>query len=677
MKHFARAGALIAVGAVAVMVVAFGIWHGTAFANGESFTPITLSPSLSYDASSQSVNISGTVTAGTETFTTQAVCFGQTPQVYSVTGPLEPNGATLNITNSAGQTVFSNTSWLASTNDTHTFGYVCPQGSSLQRPLTGNYLFNIVVPTIDVSSWPAGTYTASMVITPGCAPSYGYTSCSPAPPNATWSEQFSVTHPAGIVTVTSENANDHSVGVNAEWDLTAQATSSAVNSVGGFICSDTGSLGGSVIFPWSDGTSCSGAQQTYHNVPEDNDPVGIPQTETTTVPDYSFNSVEQIPIAKNTNLNGLEVLQFSLRNIFSSVALADTVDAVNSNGTIATGTRSWTLTSSSPSAAFIILWDPHVTDMQVSPTSASFTSSGSMSQVETITASGAPAANLDWTASVSTTSGGNWLSVSPSNGTIQVNNSGSGTESATISASAGSLSDGSYSGTVTFKGYDENGAAGTPVASRTVSVTLTVSTLPPPPPGGGSGYSCINNACSAVSSGAQYSSLSSCNAACGEGPGNGPTPSSTPPGGGGGGSGGNGGSGGSGGGGNGGGGSLPACTPGVNCPVCSPALTATPASIVVPESSNLSYSCSHVTECQLVKNSTGQVLQDIGAGASQTIDTTQNPYAVTPSITTSYTLACVNSNYENNANNPASASATVTVSASSYCEQNPNGAGCQ
>ena len=63
-----------------------------------------------------------------------------------------------------------------------------------------------------------------------------------------------------------------------------------------------------------------------------------------------------------------------------------------------------------------------------------------------------------------------------------------------------------------------------------------------------------------------------------------------------------------------------------------------------------------------------------GGGSSDTVASTYN---VTPSITTAYTLACVNSNYAQNANNPMSASATVTVSGSSYCEQNPNGAGCQ
>jgi hypothetical protein len=52
--------------------------------------------------------------------------------------------------------------------------------------------------------------------------------------------------------------------------------------------------------------------------------------------------------------------------------------------------------------------------------------------------------------------------------------------------------------------------------------------------------------------------------------------------------------------------------------------------------------------------------------------------STTPSITTTYTLTCVNSNYATSPDNhQAGGSATVTVSGSSYCEQNPNGVGCQ
>jgi hypothetical protein len=46
---------------------------------------------------------------------------------------------------------------------------------------------------------------------------------------------------------------------------------------------------------------------------------------------------------------------------------------------------------------------------------------------------------------------------------------------------------------------------------------------------------------------------------------------------------------------------------------------------------------------------------------------------VAPSITTTYTLTCVNGNYSDDSVN---STAQVTVSGSSRCEQNPNGAGC-
>jgi hypothetical protein len=97
--------------------------------------------------------------------------------------------------------------------------------------------------------------------------------------------------------------------------------------------------------------------------------------------------------------------------------------------------------------------------------------------------------------------------------------------------------------------------------------------------------------------------------------------------------------------------------------VCSPSLTASPASIVVPNSSNLSYSCSHVTACQL---SGGQFGSRYDAAASDNI-------SVTPSSTTTYTLTCANGKYSNDS---ATSNAQVIVG-SSYCEQNPNGVGCQ
>jgi uncharacterized protein YpuA (DUF1002 family) len=78
-----------------------------------------------------------------------------------------------------------------------------------------------------------------------------------------------------------------------------------------------------------------------------------------------------------------------------------------------------------------------------------------------------------------------------------------------------------------------------------------------------------------------------------------------------------------------------------------------------------------VTECQLTQGTT--LLQNVSSTPSYTIDTTQNPYSVTPTSTTIYTLTCVNSNYSNGT---ITVTAPVTVSGSSFCEQNPNGVGC-
>jgi hypothetical protein len=135
---------------------------------------------------------------------------------------------------------------------------------------------------------------------------------------------------------------------------------------------------------------------------------------------------------------------------------------------------------------------------------------------------------------------------------------------------------------------------------------------------GGSQYSCVNNACTVVTSGGV--SKPDCTAACGQ-----------------------------------------KCT-GPSCQAsCTPPLTATPPSIVIPESSNLSYSCNNVTQCQIT-----------GGGLSL-IEPASDTVPVAPTSTTDYTLTCVNSNY---IDDTVTSNARVTVTGSSLCEQNPNGAGC-
>jgi hypothetical protein len=706
-----------------------------------SFTPLDLAGlGLNYNASTQMLTLTGSMDVGSETFNTVGGgCSGTPNGTYSVTAPMNPQSVEWTIKNSSGATVLNGQSpfdeWSGNTPVSYSFPCATRMANSVFTMASGA--------SLSVSSLSPGTYTFNTVVTEGnCIASSPDTFCPASViasiPKSTWSGKFTVPVPTstltGTITVTSENANDPSVLVPAKWDLSGNVS-------GGFVCSAANGI------LWENSIPCSGTSEVYPKLPANNDAYDLrPETAvTSTTEPYSFNSFEQLPIAENKRSNAfVNSFALSLKNIFSTVAEAATVSP----------SGSWTLTPSRPSGAFIILWNPLVAGMQVSPTTVSFTSSGSMSQAETITATGAPSANLDWTASASTATGGNWLSVSPSSGSVSIGGSGSGSGTATISAASG-LPNGTYQGTVTFLASGQKNPSKFAV-TRTVSVTLVVTGNSQTPQysctdnacsevssGGVSSssciaacgekqYGCVNNACAIVSSGG--TSLPACQASCGGGsqPGyacenNACTPVSSGGvsqsscqaacgGGGGGGSsnyscvnnacvlvssGGtslpnceaacNGGH---------GGGTeyscvnnacatvssggtslpdckaacgtpkLPACTPGVNCPVCSPTLTATPSTIVVPESSNLSYSCSRATECQISGASTGQFSTPTNVSASGNVSTT-------PPVTTTYNLTCVNSNYSQNANNPVSSNATVTVSGSSYCEQNPNGVGCQ
>jgi len=140
--------------------------------------------------------------------------------------------------------------------------------------------------------------------------------------------------------------------------------------------------------------------------------------------------------------------------------------------------------------------------------------------------------------------------------------------------------------------------------------------------GGGGGntlYTCSSNKCEIATSGGV--SLPDCNAACG-----------------------------------------PICQPGDPSCSVSCTLTPTPGSIVIPESSNLVYSCAGATSC---------TLQGGSQYPSPTNEPTTGSITVTPSSTTTYTLNCTNPS-----GGIGSYPATVTVSNSTLCEQNPNAAGC-
>ena len=514
--------------------------------------------------------------------------------------------------------------------------------SSITAPsLAGTYIEKWQMQTAQSSGAFGSVFTLPITVNPG------------VPPSAT---------PTGTITVASENAAFPSIPVTASWDLSGQVGN-------GFICA-VDPVGQSPFTLWDSSIPCSGTQQTYSGVPASNDLVGIlPGSEHTTISGYTFNSIEQAPIAEKKNSNILSSLGLSLNNIFSTVAFADTINTIDQGQTY-TNMPSWTLTPQTSPVTFAILWTPN-SNMQISQGSAQLTPS-SQSQTITVTNSGVPGSELDWMATTSTTSGGNWLVVSSPNGAITNPATGVSTNTVIVSYDSSvvsNLPNGTYYGKVIFSGTDPKNTLNhiTPspvlvtlvVSSSGISITgISVSCSP------SAIYTNGNSVCSAnvigtgVTGGVNWSTnigtidpsghytatstigWATITATSQQDPSQSSTAQidiSAPP--------------------------LPTCTS-ANCQVtCSPSLTANPASIVVPESSSLSYSCSHVTACQL---SGGQFGTGTPAAANNTI-------SVTPTITTTYTLTCTNSNYSNDS---AGSTATVTVGGSSLCEQNPNGVGC-
>ncbi|HVB24296.1 MAG TPA: hypothetical protein VNG51_20330 [Ktedonobacteraceae bacterium] len=110
--------------------------------------------------------------------------------------------------------------------------------------------------------------------------------------------------------------------------------------------------------------------------------------------------------------------------------------------------------------------------MSASPTTLSFSTVAGQTNpsTQTLTVSNTGGGTLSWQASATTSIGGTWLTIAPTNGTL------SGNQSAPISVSAAWLSGltpGTYMGTITISGTDSSGhtASGSP---QTIPVSFTV-----------------------------------------------------------------------------------------------------------------------------------------------------------------------------------------------------------
>lgn len=523
-------------------------------------------------------------------------------------------------------------------------------------------------------SWIGSQPTSGTVsVTPSTTGTATYTiTCTgPGPGSAKSSASVTVNAPSvltGTVTVANENSVYPSIPVLAKWNIvdTGSATILPFPGYDGDICDESG-------------ITCEGYSQTYKNQPALDKGDASVSYGTVTMPRpsitlantassslYAFNSIQVVPVASQEKIGTINAMLSLAKTIFGSTAEAFTIPPANplSQTLLPAGTTN-----------FIVLWNP-IAGIAVSssPLSVSSTApSGASGQVQIVN-TGAPGSTLKWTAS----SGSSWLSVTPSADATGLTNSASGkdaSESVTINANPAGLPVGLNTGTITFTGASTPGTPLGPLtATLTVKYTVTAASKVT-----GVVVTCApatidttktSNCTAAVSGTGSYSNAVTWSVTNGFGTINASgvyTPPSTS-------------------------GTaevtatsiqdsvtsapfaitvvLPTCMSSSCMPVCSPELTATPASIVVPESSNLSYNCSHVTSCTL---SGGQFTPPQGVPVDLSTDIASGTASITPTSTTVYTLACQNQGYGNAF---ATSSVQVTVGGSNQCEQNPNGVGC-
>jgi len=296
---------------------------------------------------------------------------------------------------------------------------------------------------------------------------------------------------------------------------------------------------------------------------------------------YAFNSVQENIIAQNKKTGVLENLFAFGNDLLIPTAHAFSFPSCNPDTQTVSGALG-TCGQPAFTASFIILWDP-IPGMSVTPTlSLTDTSPSKNISVSNI---GSPGSSLKWTNPVITYgNGGGWLSVSPTSDATGI--PGGSSDTVTVTANPASLAPGTtYTATITF-----NAGLSIPAAvpaSDSVSVQFT-SAVAPAVCGDGvvtAPETCDNGAANGVCP-------ASCSTSC----------------------------------------TSQACPPPPSC-----SFNADPSRIVLPEQSNLIYSCVHVTTCNLLG---GQFGGSPGRVLTVTANTANGSIPVSPTKDTQYTLQC-------------------------------------
>jgi uncharacterized protein YjdB len=436
---------VLAIGAGIAALAAGVSWDNKALATGESFTPINISPSISYDSVTNTVNLTGSITSGTETFATYTTCPGVPAGNHTVTGPLVPKVATWAITGS--QNMSGTASFIDDSSSYKTYGDTCPNGGTNGGTSIHGYgSHTFAHNSISVSSLLPGNYSFSVTVTPVCVPSSGSVSCSPQPSSTIWSGSFTIPPVSTTPSVTG------TVNVSSTNIVTGEAV------VGSWIV-----LGGI-----QNESSTNATSANYTGLPL---PGGIANY--TVTPDsaqgYALGVVKGQNIAEANNGSALNGTLAAIRSAFASVAFAapSCAQVPCYVSAAVSPADSQTLTVATPTVNFAIGWYPIAT-MSVSTSSVALDTSGN-GQI-TVKNTGTDGSELDWTASTAS----KWFTLLPGSGSVEVG----APQNIAITASS-TLAPGNYTGTVQITGTSKycpvDGCTNPiPLSNITVTVTFTV-----------------------------------------------------------------------------------------------------------------------------------------------------------------------------------------------------------
>jgi hypothetical protein len=464
--------------------------------------------------------------------------------------------------------------------------------------------------------------------------------------------------PTGTVNVISEDSLTGSA-VTSSWDVLSGAVD---------LCGSS---------------SCAAASESFDDAPLD-----VPVT-IVAVPGsagaFAFGGIkEHLPIATNERKDFSTLFALSKDLVIGVAHAQQYCGDENSTSQCSLpnpsnlGVNTLTPTASLPVDNFDILWNPEAS-MSVTPVSISLSSSSPSQQVTIANTSTAPGSELGWSATATCVhvagncpNGGNWLTITPSANADPSGITSNSPETATI-AYTGGLAPGTYQANVEFSGSSIN-ISRTIIEKQSIPITLIVPAASPTITS--VSVSCNQTSidlgtgtstCAATVSGTgNYGSgvLWSTNNGTIDQNGNytangtpgtaiivasskdDPTKS---------------------------GATTISITPvkcsGPECP--QPFLTATPSSIVFPNSSKLSYSSQNVSSCTLSGGQFGAATV-ISSDSSSSVNGSQT---ISPASTTVYLMTCLGINGDQYTSNGASVQ--VTVNGTTRCEQGPNSVGCQ